>query len=155
MRPFRTSLLLVSTLLAATGCSRSGGGGGLQADVASHCAELQRDVENLARAFSGGRNLYVPLGGPINSDMLTRVYRESAWCARVRSEGQRELMGLMQEMSVLADEVVSKLPLATKGKSVAEGWSAPEESAVRAEVSTRLDRIAVILGEINKRPLKH
>jgi hypothetical protein len=47
-----------------------------------------------------------------------------------------------------------KAPLAVKGKDLANAWAAPEASAVRAEVSEKLDRIAAILREINQRPLK-
>lgn len=144
-------LLLISSLAMAS-CSR--GGGELQADVAAHCAELQTHVERMAESYRAGRNSFPLLGGPLDGNLLTRLYSEASWCAKVRSEGQRELTALRQELSVVIDEVNAKAPLAVQGKDVANAWAAPEASAVRAEVADRLDRAAAILREINQRPLK-
>ncbi|WP_163998423.1 hypothetical protein [Pyxidicoccus caerfyrddinensis] len=154
MRSLRTCLLLVlSLLLAATGCSRQSGGG-LQADVAMHCAELQRNTEQAAKIYRAGLDDLPPIGGEISGHLLSRLYNEVNWCSRVRSEGQRELMGLMQELSIVVDTATSKLPLARQGVGGVEGGASPEASAARVEVSGYLNRIAVIIGEINQRPLK-
>jgi hypothetical protein len=126
----------------------------LQADVAMHCAELQRNSEQAAKIYRAGLDDLPPIGGEISGHLLSRLYNEVNWCSRVRSEGQREMMMLMQEMSILVDQSTSKLPLARQGVGGVEGGASPEASAARAEVSGYLNRIAAIIGEINQRPLK-
>jgi hypothetical protein len=120
----------------------------LQADVAMHCAELQRNTEQAAKIYRAGLDDLPPIGGEISGHLLSRLYNEANWCSRVRSEGQRELMGLMQELSVVVDTATERLPLARQGTAVAEA------GAARAEVSKYMDRMAAIIGEINQRPLK-
>lgn len=154
MRPLRTCVLpVLSLLLAVTGCSRQSGGG-LQADVAMHCAELQRNAEQAAKHYRAGLDDLPQVGGELSGHLLSRLYNEVNWCSRVRSEGQREMMELMQEMSILIDQSTSKLPLARQGAVGVAGGASPEAAAARAEVSGYLDRVAAIIGEINKRPLK-
>jgi hypothetical protein len=144
-------LLVLLTPLAMAGCSR---GGGLQADVAAHCAELQTNVERMAASYREGRNHFPQMGGELSGDLLTRLYNEATWCAKVRGEGQRELIALTQELSIVLDDVNARFPLAVEGKDVGNAWAAPEASAVRGGVADKLDRAAAILREINQRPLK-
>lgn len=143
--------MVLCTLLAVAGCSR---GGELQADVAAHCADLQSHVERMATGYRNGSNHFPLLGGELDGNLLTRLYAEASWCARVRSADPKALMTLTQELSVVIDEVSLKAPLAVKGKGMADAWAVPEASAARAEVATRLDRVAAIIREINQRPLK-
>jgi hypothetical protein len=150
-RPAPRALLVLNVLLAAAGCSR---GGELQADVAAHCAELQRNVEQMAKAYREGGNRFPLLGGELNGDLLTRLYSEVSWCAKVRSADPKALLALTQELSVLLSDVDAQAPLAARGKALADAWVAPEASAARVEVATKLDRVAAILREINQRPLK-
>ncbi|MCY1021554.1 hypothetical protein [Pyxidicoccus sp. MSG2] len=144
MRPLPNRLLpVLSLLLVVTGCSRGGGDGGLQKDVAMHCAELQRSTEQAAKLYRAGHNDLHPIGGVLSGHLISRLYNEANWCSRVRSEGQREMMMLAQELSIIASEVTELLPQATSGAGDA-----------RAEISKHLDRFAAIVGEINQRPLK-
>ncbi|QSQ24642.1 hypothetical protein JY651_06750 [Pyxidicoccus parkwayensis] len=158
-RVFRAAprlLLVLSSLLLVNACSRGGGGsGGLQADVAAHCSDLQRNAQMMALGYRQGLNDLPHLGGELTGGLLTKFYGEATWCARVRSEGQKELVKLTQELSILLDEIATRAPEAAQGKRVGEGWSAPDASSARAEVSAKLDRVAVIVAEINKRPLKN
>lgn len=150
-RPLPSLFLMLFITSAAAGCSR---GGELQADVAAHCADLQSQVERMATSYRNGINHFPLLGGELDGDLLNRVYAEASWCAKVRSADRTELLKLTQELSIIAGDVSLQAPLAAKGKGMADAWAAPEESATRAEVSTKLDRIVVILKEINQRPLK-
>ncbi|NMO21202.1 hypothetical protein HPC49_29300 [Pyxidicoccus fallax] len=122
--------------------------------MAAHCGELQLNVERMAKSYREGRNQFPLLGGELDGNLLTRLYAEASWCAKVRSADQKALMALTQELSIVMDDINLKAPLAAKGKALADAWSAPNESAARAEVATKLDRIAAIIREINQRPLK-
>lgn len=143
--------LVLSTLLAGAGCSQRGE---LQRAVESHCSELERHVDLMAKGYREGRNHFPLLGGELSGDMLVSLYREVTWCASVRVDEGKQLLAMSQELSVLIDEVNARYPNAVKGKALGEGWANPEASAARTEVSGRIDRIAAIVREINQRPLK-